>query len=130
MSTTSWIDSYSLANDPNAFGIETPLAPARPNTFPNGLPTTTAQPETNWFNDQNPLSQSLQNLFGNSAHPSGAVGDAVGKALTLGGVSFSVVDIVAVVAGLLLIGGAIFGLDSVRETTINVARRGAEVASA
>jgi len=113
-----WALNYNAANDPNAVGIEQPLAGARPNTSP----TTNSNPFAGWLSDQNPLSQGLKN-FGNSMQ------SAAATTLSLGGTSFGVVDIVAILAGLLLLGGAIFGFSSVRETTINVAKKGAEVAA-
>lgn len=72
------------------------------------------------------LGGALNDQFGASIF-----GKTLGPTASNPGATFpSIIDIVAVVAGLVLLAGAVFGFDSVRETVIQTAKKGAEVAAA
>jgi len=60
--------------------------------------------------------------------PSGAaVGAATGKPINFLGISISVVDVVAVLAGLVLLAGAVFGFRNLTTTVITGVKKGAEL---
>lgn len=109
-------------------GLPVPLAPARPNTFPNGVPLANSSPSTAQTSAQQPASSSTRPWW---SYLPGF--DEVYSALTGDTTTANrnyIIDGTIIVVGLFLIAGAIFGLESVRNTTISVAKKGAEIAAA
>lgn len=113
--TESWINTYNPANDPNAVGIEQPIIPPRPSVAPTT--NTAAQPS---------LTQQIAQGIGTAIDQqlgSSVFGNAIAafKALP------SVVDIVAIIVGLVLLAGAVFGFRNVTSTVVQTTRKGAEL---
>lgn len=119
--------------------IESPLAPARPNATGTGTggQDVTAQfnaflsglqSKTQAFSDNMQTAANRLNTGLSNAAQSITVGSAFGAPLSVD--SSVVYRIVAVVGGLILIAGAVWGFDNIRETATTAARRGAEIAAA
>ena len=96
--------------------IETPLAPARPNPSATSLPNTDT------------LQGAIASLTGTAqnAASSGATG-LFGSLETW--LTSSATNIVAVLIGLVLVAGAVWGFDQVRETVVSTAKGAAELAA-
>lgn len=104
--------------------IENPLAPARPNSSSTSLPNTDT------------LQSTIASLTGATASAAQANLGSVAKAVsTLGTgtitswLSASSANIVAVLIGLVLVAGAVWGFDTVRDTVISTAKGAAELAA-
>lgn len=111
-----------------ATGLPVPLAPARPNQLPFGTPL--PLPSLSGSDSQQPSLWSQILGAANEQFGPSIFGKTMGPTASDPNAKFpGIVDVVAVLAGLILIAGAIWGFDNVRETTINIARRGAEVAA-
>lgn len=110
----------SIGNVANSQPSSNPSQPSSAGTGIAGLPTW-AQSIINNANaafGNNAIAAGIQNLTGSTSS---------GTKIPFIGVT--VVDIVAVVAGLVLLAGAIFGFKNVQETVVGAAKRGAEVAA-
>ena len=104
--------------------IEDPLASARPNSSSTSLPNTDT------------LQSTIASLTGATASAAQANLGSVAKAVsTLGTgtitswLSASSANIVAVLIGLVLVAGAVWGFDTVRDTVISTAKGAAELAA-
>ena len=104
--------------------IEDPLASARPNSSSTSLPNTDT------------LQSTIASLTGATASAAQANLGSVAKAVsTLGTgtitswLTASSANIVAVLIGLVLVAGAVWGFDTVRDTVISTAKGAAELAA-
>ena len=98
--------------------IEDPLASARPNSSSTSLPNTDT------------LQSTIASLTGATAL--GSVAKAVstlGTGTITSWLSASSANIVAVLIGLVLVAGAVWGFDTVRDTVISTAKGAAELAA-
>ena len=121
LTDSSWATDYV---PPSSMGIETPLASARPNSSSTSLPNTDI------------LQSTIASLTGATASAAQANLGSVAKAVsTLGTgtitswLSASSANIVAVLIGLVLVAGAVWGFDTVRDTVISTAKGAAELAA-
>jgi hypothetical protein len=125
--STSFVPLSPLDNLGDIVDIPTPLAPARPNAT---VPESTNVPAVDASNAAAVVDNILGTSVGNSVAKSGT--NAVGSGL-IGSfetwLTSSTANIVAVLVGLVLIAGAIWGLDQVRETVVSTARGAAELAA-
>ena len=94
--------------------IENPLAPARPNSSSTSLPNTDI------------LQSTIASLTGATAL--GSVAKAA-STLGTGTITSWFANIVAVLIGLVLVAGAVWGFDTVRDTVISTAKGAAELAA-
>lgn len=117
-SLSNALSSLSIPVDDNGYPLDplTPLAPVRPNTTP--APASTSETGTQ--------SESGSGSADYVAQLKAALsGTGIEQWLTA-----SSVNIVAVVIGLVLVAGAVWGLDQVRETVVSTAKGAADLAAA
>jgi len=100
--------------------IETPLAPARPNPSATTLPNT----------------DTLQGAIASLTGTAQAAASSGAKSVTTSlfgsletWLTSSATNIVAVLIGLVLVAGAVWGFDQVRETVVSTAKGAAELAA-
>lgn len=126
MSTlSSALASLGYAMDSNGNPIiETPLAPARPNSASTSLPNTDT------------LQSTIASLTGAATSATQTnLGSVAKAASTLGAgsitswLSASSSNIVAVLIGLVLVAGAVWGFDTVHDTVISTAKGAAALAA-
>ena len=110
LSATDHLPPYSNGNPI----IENPLAPARPNSSSTSLPNTDI------------LQSTIASLTGATAL--GSVAKAA-STLGTGTITSWFANIVAVLIGLVLVAGAVWGFDTVRDTVISTAKGAAELAA-
>ena len=116
LSATDHLPPYSNGNPI----IENPLAPARPNSSSTSLPNTDT------------LQSTIASLTGATASAAQANLGSVAKAastLGTGTITSWFANIVAVLIGLVLVAGAVWGFDTVRDTVISTAKGAAELAA-
>ena len=111
LTDSSWATDYV---PPSSMGIETPLASARPNSSSTSLPNTDI------------LQSTIASLTGATAL--GSVAKAA-STLGTGTITSWFANIVAVLIGLVLVAGAVWGFDQVRETVVSTAKGAAELAA-
>ena len=98
--------------------IENPLAPARPNSSSTSLPNTDT------------LQSTIASLTGATALGSVAkAASTLGTGTITSWLSASSANIVAVLIGLVLVAGAVWGFDTVHDTVISTAKGAAELAA-
>ena len=117
LTDSSWATDYV---PPSSMGIETPLASARPNSSSTSLPNTDI------------LQSTIASLTGATASAAQANLGSVAKAastLGTGTITSWFANIVAVLIGLVLVAGAVWGFDQVRETVVSTAKGAAELAA-
>lgn len=112
------------------YGIEVPLAPARPNTAP--VNPTALQPATTsgswltdaWDNYMSAFNQAQEGAIDNPA----TAANAATQVATISGIAYGA-DIAAVLVGLILIAGAVFSFSMVKDTIVTTAKGAASLAA-
>jgi|ERR1035437_9880808 hypothetical protein len=119
--TITLLNSFSNSKLPQ---IETPLAPARPATT-GPTDTTTTTPQTDW---QQLLDYNANNELLGVSTITPTQQQEIKNAHSIFDVSM--IDLVGILAGLVLLGGAVFGFKNVSTTIVTGVKRGAEMAAA